>query len=192
MRNVFLLLFVFTCISVYSQEELKQNREFVLKTGYGYFNDGLMIDGSVLWSEIGIKSKNGYIVSLNYKFSETVNDKYALSISDNISVDELNYSYNIYTLYVSYPFTSKNGKHHVLPKIGPYYSRYRVVQFDINSLNILHIGTLVGESIGFSLGLEYQYSLNNTVAIGLVSDFLIAYQYGAEYLVVTPSVSVRF
>lgn len=79
-----------------------------------------------------------------------------------------------------------------MPKVGPYYSTERIIHLNINSLNILDIGIYKYQDTGFSLGLEYQFSINKSLAIGIVSDFLIAYQYGAQYLTITPLVNVRF
>lgn len=79
-----------------------------------------------------------------------------------------------------------------MPKVGPYYSTERIIRLNINNLNILDIGIYKYKNIGFSLGLEYQYSINKSLAIGIVSDISIAYQYGAQYITITPSLNVRF
>ena len=74
MKNLFsMLLFSIIVLNLYGQKDESKVVSFI-KTGYGYFSDGLMIDGNVLSSELGMKLENGYTISLKMNFADAVND----------------------------------------------------------------------------------------------------------------------
>ena len=182
---------IFSIIFIISVSLLAQNNEKklvpFLKTSAGYFNDQLMIDGTILSSEIGIKLSSGYFFSFQYSFADAFND---IAVSDMKNVDfSFIYIYRIYTLNIGYELMSKNKRHSFLPMLGPFYSEQTITTPTVTDENRLELRKIVNPNIGFSLALQYLYNFKNGISVGLNASGSLAYQYGPLYYSVMPVVS---
>ncbi len=159
-----------------------------LKTGAGYFNDQLMISGTILSSEAGIKLNNGYLFSIQYSSGETFNDKASFSELEFIDLNFI-YTYKIFTLNLGYNFTTKNKHHSFIPMMGPFYSINQILYPNITTYGMLELIKINQESIGISLTFQYLYNFKNGISIGISASGNYAYQLGPLYYYLAPVVS---
>lgn len=187
MKKIFLVVIF---LSLFNAVHSQENAIVIpfMKTGYGYFNDGLMIGGSVLSSEVGIKQRNGYSFSLNYKMAETLNSKGDFT-NFNLNKAEFIYTYQIVTLYMGYEFITKNQKHSFIPQMGPFYSNQHIVFPTVDLYSNPIIINKFRPDIGFAFCLEYDYNLSTKISIGLNASGYLAYQMGPLYYSILPVIS---
>jgi hypothetical protein len=161
-----------------------------IKAGYGYLNDELMIDGDVLWSDIGIKLANSYTFSLNFKFSETINDKgyfEYLGIKSAVFIC----TSKILTLFMGYDFRSKNNRHSFLPQTGPFYMIEHCERFAGDEDHNLIIVKDSSQDTGVAFALGYLYHFGKGISIGVNASFYLAYIMGPLYYTVSPVISFQ-
>ncbi len=187
MKRYILLISGLLCFSnIFCQSEYKMIP--FLKTGAGYFNDQLMISGTVLSSEAGVKLNNGYLLSLQYSSAETYNDKANFPDLDFIDFNFI-YTYKIFTLNIGYDFRTKNKHHSFIPMIGPFYSINQLTYPNITTDGMLDLIKNNLESIGISFTFQYLYNFSNGISVGLSASGNYAYQLGPLYYYLTPVVS---
>jgi hypothetical protein len=170
-------------------QSLKDSFIPIIKSGYGYFNDELTIDGDFLWSEVGLKLKNNYILSLNFKLGETINDK-GNFYNYGIESAELIYTEKILTLFMGYDFRTKDRKHSFIPELGPFYSRQNTEWITIDNDNNTIIKKNSFEDIGVAVELCYLFHLKSKISFGLTVSGYLAYQIGPLYYTISPVISV--
>jgi len=184
-----ILLFSIIVLNLYGQKDEPKTVSFI-KTGYGYFNDGLMIDGNVLTSEIGMKLKNGYIFSIKMNFADAVND---IAFYYDLPDYEWNfiYSYKWVTLNIGYEFMTKNQQHSFIPMMGPFYANELKTYPMLTEEGGLELRKDNLPMIGIDLSLQYLYNFRNGISVGLNVSGCLAYQYGPTYLAVMPLVAIK-
>lgn len=192
MKSKFIILLVtctINCITAFNQP-MNDSITPYLETGFGYLNDEFMIDGSVLWSEIGLKLKNNYAFSLNVKFAEILNDR-ANFIFGSFETHELINTTKLFSLYTGYDFSSKKGNHRFLPRFGPFFciENIQTVKFDMDQNAELYTSSF--QYIGVAVKLSYQYQFKSGVSVGICGSGYLAYQYGYLYTTVSPFISIR-
>lgn len=190
MKNLFsILLFSIIVLNLYGQKDEPKVEPFI-KTGYGYFNDGLMIDGNVLSSELGMKLKNGYTISLKMNFADAVNDIASYPGMPDMEWNFI-YSYKWATLSIGYEFMTKNQRHSIIPMMGPFFAN-ELHTYPINTdEGGIDLRKDVRAMFGIDLSLQYMYNFKNGVSIGMNASGCLAYQYGPIYLTVMPVVVLR-
>ena len=184
-----LIAWLFFVKIAYTQNSSSSIEPFI-KTGYGYFSDGFMIDGNVLFTEIGIKQSNGYFFSFNFKMGETLNDRGFFPGFD-YNKYEFIYSYKIASLFMGYDFKTKNQKHSFLPKIGLFITTENNIHpsYDLDSSPII---IHQKESyIGAAVELGYQYYIFPNIAVGLNSSGYLGYNIGFMYFTFSPTFSFK-
>jgi len=189
-KNLFsITLFSIIVLNLYGQKDEPKTVPFI-KTGYGYFNDGLMIDGNALSSEIGMKLKNGYIFSLKLNFADAVND---IAFYPDMPDWEWNfiYSYKWTTLNVGYELITKNRRHSIIPMMGPFYA-YELTTYPVNTdEGGVELRKDIRATIGIDLSLQYLYNFKNGISVGLNASGCLAFQYGPTYLTVMPVLAIK-
>lgn len=187
--KVYLILIagIFIVKIAFTQNSSKSIEPF-MKTGYGYFSDGLMIDGSVMWSEIGIKQNNGYFFTFNYKLAETLNDRGYFE-GFGFSSYKFIYTYKIASLYMGYDFASKNKKHSIVPQVGLFVSTENNVHPSFDQDNNPIIININQPYIGAAIELGYQYYILPNMAIGFNSSGYLGYNIGFMYFTFSPSIT---
>lgn len=186
MRSLFLIVLCTLTQSLFGQTGQIKTVPYV-KTGYGYFNDELMIHGNVLSSELGIKLKTGYIFSIKVNFADALND---IAYYPYLPDYDLNfiYSYKWVSLNMGYEFMTKNRRHSVIPMMGPFYSsQLKTYPLDTNEGG-LEIRKDIHSMVGIDLTLQYLYNFTNGISVGLIASGCLAYQYGPTYLTILPIV----
>lgn len=190
MKSIITILIIcIATLNVFSQSNEKSTVPF-MKMGYGYFNDGLMIDGKVLASEVGIKLNTGYIFSLNINFADALNDIAYYPDIQNVEWNFI-YSYKIVTLFVGYEFIAKNRRNSFIPMFGPFYSNelttYPLLTDD-GGLELIKNNRPI---VGINLALQYLYNFKNGISIGVNASGCLAFQYGPMYYTVTPVIALK-
>jgi hypothetical protein len=189
LKNLLLLVISIVSLNLYGQSYQRKTIPF-LKTGYGYFNDGLMIDGNVLSGEIGIKLKTNYIFSLKMNFADAVND--IANYPDIQGVDwNFIYSYKWVTLNIGYEFMTKNHHHSFIPMMGPFYSCQLTTYPLLTDEGGLELRKNVRDMVGIDLSLQYLYNFKNGISVGLNGSGCLAFQYGPTYFTVMPVVAIK-
>lgn len=190
LKLLFLLIAsLFISVTGFNQNSSTGVEPFI-KTGYGYFSDGFMIDGNVLFTEIGIKQSNGYFFSFNFKLGETLNDRGFFPGFD-YNKYEFIYTYKIASLFMGYDFKTKNQNHSFLPKIGLFITTENNVlpSYDLDSTPII---IHQKESyIGAAVELGYQYYIFPNIAIGLNSSGYLGYNIGFMYFTFSPTICFK-
>jgi len=190
MRYILILIIGLT----FSYRAIGQNSENkvtpFLKTGVGYFNDELMIDGSVLWSEVGIKLSNRYFFSIQANLAETINDKGNYTDLGGMEFEFI-HTYKIVTLFMGYELMSKNKMHSFIPMFGPFYSVNKFNYPEYDETNFYGIPNISTSNIGINLAIQYLYNFKNGISIGVNASGSLAFQYGPMYYTVTPVISLK-
>lgn len=189
MRNLLIFVLSVLTLSLFGQTEQSKAVPFI-KTGYGYFNDGLMIDGNVLSSEVGMKLKTGYIFSLKMNFADAVND---IAFYYDMPDSDLNfiYSYKWVTLNIGYEFLTKNQRHSFIPMMGTFYANELKTYPMKTEEGVLELRKDILPMIGIELSLQYLFNFRNGISVGLNASGCLAFQYGPTFLSVMPVVAIK-
>jgi hypothetical protein len=183
----FLLAGLSSFITVLSQDSTVHVTPFI-RTGVGYFNEWLMIDGNVLSAEMGLGLGNGYSFSLLYSFAETVNDR---GNFENFGLDkgEFIYTYKLYNMMVGYEFTGRKQRHSFVPRLGLFYAVGKIATPVYDEEYNLSVQYLTEPYIGAVMELGYMYNFKRGISVGLSTGCYLAYQYGFMYFTITPVVA---
>jgi hypothetical protein len=187
--KIAILIICITTLNAFSQSIEKSTIPF-MKMGYGYFNDGLMIDGKVLASEVGIKLNTGYIFSLNMNFADAVNDMAYYPDFQNVGWNFV-YSYKVVNLFVGYEFMTKNRRNSFIPMFGPFYSSELTTYPLLADDGGLELIENVRPMVGINLALQYLYNFKNGISIGVNASGSLAFQYGPMYYTVSPVIALK-
>jgi hypothetical protein len=161
----------------------------IIRSGYGYVNDELTIDGDFLWSEAGIELENNYIFLFNFKFGETINDAGDFTYF-GVEKAELIYTLKIGSLFLGYDFRSKDLRHSFMPELGPFYSVQNIQKIGFDSSNNSVILKDSFRDVGIALELSYAYHFKSKISFGINASAYLAYQMGPLYYTISPSISI--
>jgi hypothetical protein len=190
MKNILLIMLFSLCVFNLSAQNDESKIIPYIKTGYGYFNDELMINGNVLSSEIGMKLKNGYLVSLKFNFADAVNDMALLYKTDGVDINFI-YSYKWTSLNLGYEFSSKNLHHSFIPMFGVFYSYQLITYPNITDEGAFELLKNSFPMVGIDLSIQYLYNFKNGISVGLNASGLLAYQYGPTSFTLMPIVALK-
>jgi hypothetical protein len=188
----YLILMIFFIIQVQwllAQSKEAKNSPFI-KTGYGYFNEYLLIDGNILSSEVGLRTKTSYILSVKLNFADAVN---GVGNFQDVQGKNLNfiYSYKWISFNTGYEFLTKNQKHSFIPMAGFYL--YNNLMTYPNFLNDgdFELRKENYSDIGIELTFQYLYNFKDGFSIGLNTSGCIGYNSGPIHFTVMPVVAIR-
>ena len=179
--SIFIIALIMYSVTLKAQSETDKTPKLRVTTGAGYFNDEGMLNGNVLFSEIGYKLNNNYTISLQGYMAEALNNK--RTIDDNAY--EFLYTYKILNLLFGYELITKNQKHSFEPMTGPFISTNRIV-YPLENNNKLIIEEKKFTDIGFAIAIRYQYNFNKNISFGLQGTANIGFNYGYLYGTLTP------
>ncbi|MFZ5941420.1 MAG: hypothetical protein ACOYXB_12685 [Bacteroidota bacterium] len=188
LKFLLLILFITHAGKSLSQDTLSKAHPY-MKAGYGYINDELMIGGDMLCAETGIRLKNNYILSLNYKFGETTNNKGNFSYL-GVSSAQLIYTTKIVTFFTDYDFRSKNGRHSFMPGLGVFYSKQNWERWHEDESANLLIDKDSWEDIGFAGEISYYYNFVNGISLGINCSAYLSTIMGPLYYTVSPVMKI--
>lgn len=189
----FLILFLVTATFGRAQEQLEQIKvKPFISTGYGYYNQDFLLDGTSLMSEIGLKLPNGYVFSVQFHLASNENTIGSWPPLAELGLDfDLIYSQRILSILTGYEIVSCNQRHTVTPIIGPFYCCKKNARPSYDDQYFYGTKIEVESFLGFAPGLRYSYNFKNGISVGVNSSFYFAMHYGLFSYSVMPIIAFR-
>jgi hypothetical protein len=187
---ILLIAFLINGVPGFSQEQKKSNEYFV-KTGSGFFTDRFRINGSVLYTELGIKQSNNYTFSVRYSLSEIQN---LLGSFPEIKNYHPIYVTKLVTVFMGYDVAGKNGKHHFYPQLGfgRAYSRHDYPGINDADGSVVMYSSSEPDT-GPQMNLNYHFQLTPGCAVGVEASGFLGIEMGIMlYYSFTPYLIVKF
>jgi len=175
--------------TVFSQTDTNKAHLF-LSSGYGYYNNGNVLDGQAVWTEFGLKMKNDYVFIAQASLAENINTIGSWPALEDLKFDRIG-THKLFTIFIGYEFQTRNKRNTITPMVGPFICMQNTSTPNYDDQNFY--GTLLIKKyyMGFSPGLRYTFNCKNGISLGLTSSINFAVDYGLISYSVSPLVSFR-